>query len=221
MFLTLTYADENLPENNQLSKRDCQLFLKRLRKKQSKHTTQKVRYYLCGEYGEETNRPHYHALIFNVKKSIWLEIDDLWKLGQIKIGTCTEASIHYTTKYMIQSNLVSKEWVRPFALMSRKPPIGISYLTDNMTNYIRKIDRNNVIKEGGIKQPLPKIYKQKTLSKLDRLVEGRKQLQLKIDEENKLMEKAKKKKIDYYKRIHDNTVGKHNQMINSSKSKTI
>lgn len=60
-FITLTYNDENLP--NELRKKDCQKWLKRVRK--SYHPS-KIRYYICGEYGENTQRPHYHAVLYGI-----------------------------------------------------------------------------------------------------------------------------------------------------------
>lgn len=59
-FVTLTYRDEDLPENGSLRHRDFQLFMKRLRKRAD------VRFYMCGEYGEQKLRPHYHACLFGV-----------------------------------------------------------------------------------------------------------------------------------------------------------
>lgn len=80
-FVTLTYADEHMPEDFSLRHEDFQLFLKRLRKH---FYPQKIKFYMCGEYGnkcqhiptyskltvdacEQCNvgRPHYHALLFN------------------------------------------------------------------------------------------------------------------------------------------------------------
>lgn len=87
-FITLTYADENLPENNSLKHRDFQLFMKKFRKAlhespvgegpfaqqknphrgatpaPQKPVARALRYYMCGEYGETYGRPHYHAIIF-------------------------------------------------------------------------------------------------------------------------------------------------------------
>lgn len=81
-FITLTYDDDHLPKDKSLDVRDFQKFMKRLRKK----ATQKIRYYHCGEYGEECaicghnrmdckklgctfiktlGRPHFHACVFN------------------------------------------------------------------------------------------------------------------------------------------------------------
>lgn len=65
-FITLTYADENLPEHNSLSKRDLQLFWKSLRQKIS---PVKIKYFAAGEYGDPEKgsrlfNPHYHAAVF-------------------------------------------------------------------------------------------------------------------------------------------------------------
>jgi len=60
-FITLTYNDENLPKTQTLVLEDVQKFWKRLRKH---FKTKQIRYYLAGEYGELTLRPHYHACVF-------------------------------------------------------------------------------------------------------------------------------------------------------------
>ena len=59
-FVTLTYDDNHLPEYNSLNYKHFQDFMKRLRK-----SNNGVRFYMCGEYGEDFSRPHYHALLFN------------------------------------------------------------------------------------------------------------------------------------------------------------
>ena len=61
-FVTLTYSEEFLPEDNGLCFRDLQLFWKRLRRY---YDGRKIRYFACGEYGTLGHRPHYHAIIFN------------------------------------------------------------------------------------------------------------------------------------------------------------
>lgn len=70
-FITLTYNEEHLPLNEvgtpTLWKRDHQLFIKRLRRHVDKVKPQhknKIKFFLCGEYGDENARPHYHAIIF-------------------------------------------------------------------------------------------------------------------------------------------------------------
>ena len=48
-FITLTFSPEHFPKDRSLNKRDFQLFIKRLRKKFGPG----VRYFHCGEYGEQ------------------------------------------------------------------------------------------------------------------------------------------------------------------------
>lgn len=75
-FVTLTYNPKYVPkayyadpetgeakEIYTLCKRDVQLFMKRLRKV---FPDDHIRFYLCGEYGSETYRPHYHLIIFGL-----------------------------------------------------------------------------------------------------------------------------------------------------------
>lgn len=97
-FLTLTYATEPL---HGLDKTHIQLFHKRLRKEQSKVTTDKLRYYVVGEYGTKTNRAHYHSILFNLHSDIVPDLDRIWSHGHILAGSVTPASIHYVTKYVI------------------------------------------------------------------------------------------------------------------------
>jgi hypothetical protein len=63
VFATLTYDDDHLPPDRSISKDELQRFIKRLRKELG---DRKIRYFACGEYGETTNRPHYHAIIFGL-----------------------------------------------------------------------------------------------------------------------------------------------------------
>lgn len=103
-FLTLTYNDENLPPYGSLDKTHFQKFMMRLR---SRIYPVKVRYYMCGEYGEGTGRPHYHAILFGYdfadknrpKKtaqghSIYHSdiLDDLWSYGHCWVGSVTADS---------------------------------------------------------------------------------------------------------------------------------
>lgn len=61
-FVTLTYNDKHLPAYGSLVPEHMTNFFKRLRKEVS----EKIRYFYCGEYGSNYDRPHYHALIFGL-----------------------------------------------------------------------------------------------------------------------------------------------------------
>lgn len=143
-FITLTYNDQNLPENNSLNNRDIQLFIKRLRKKYGN----KIRYFQCGEYGDKLNRPHHHAIIFNHdfhdkqpwshKNKITLyrseQLEKLWKKGFSTIGEVTYDSACYVARYITKK--ITGEKALPYyngkkpeyTTMSRRPGIGKPWL---------------------------------------------------------------------------------------------
>lgn len=108
VFITLTYSDDHLPHPPSLNYRHYQLFMKRLRK-----IKPGVRFFMCGEYGSETSRPHYHACLFNcffedrefVSKrpigSIYRSstLEALWPHGFSSIGDLTFESAAYVARY--------------------------------------------------------------------------------------------------------------------------
>lgn len=129
---TLTYDDAYLP--NALQKRDLQLFLKRLRKR-NEHT---IRYFACGEYGELYGRPHYHAILFGLSSGD-SSINDAWQLGRIDTDNASIPAINYITGYTAKKigwrhadryEKLNKEtgelytWEPPFQVMSRRPGLG-------------------------------------------------------------------------------------------------
>lgn len=86
-FLTLTYDKESLrygAKGPTLYKKDVQDFIKRLRKNNLKQWKEKIIYYAVGEYGDETERPHYHLIIFNVHPNT---LRDLEKSGRTDLQT--------------------------------------------------------------------------------------------------------------------------------------
>jgi hypothetical protein len=114
IFITLTYNDEHLPLDNNLSIYELQLFIKRLRKKFTLCENTKIKYYACGEYGSSgTKRPHYHLILFNLKLEnlryysqhkgnkyyTHPDMDTVWGKGMCLISEVTEASIAYVASY--------------------------------------------------------------------------------------------------------------------------
>jgi len=111
-FVTLTYDPEHCPDDWSLKKRDLQLFLKRLRK----DARCRVRFYGCGEYGEQYLRPHYHVNLFGLDfpdkrlfsvrdgnrlyTSEWLF--RLWPYGHSLIGALTFDSAAYVARYVMK-----------------------------------------------------------------------------------------------------------------------
>ncbi len=112
-FITLTYNDQNLPRDLSLDKTHLQKFWKRLRKK---YPSSKIKYYACGEYGDNTLRPHYHAILFNFAFNDQIlfkqengeklytseKLDALWGFGFCTIGTVTFKSAAYVARYILK-----------------------------------------------------------------------------------------------------------------------
>lgn len=174
-FITMTYDDNNIPEGGSLVKRDVQLFLKRLRKdvvswiydinpdmkvceNVSKYS--QMKYYLVGEYGSRTKRPHYHAIMFNVPPRFYEELTRYWNKGFVKVGSVETASIHYVTKYVINRHKDFKGQ-EPFALVSKN--IGYDYIKDN-AKWHKSGLKAYVVNESGKKQRLPRYYKDKVFN---------------------------------------------------------
>lgn len=161
-FVTLTYDRKHLRTDNSLCKRDLQLYLKRLRKKDE---TTRIRYYAVGEYGTRTGRPHYHIILFNASseddiRNSWLDSTGQ-SIGFVHIGKVTSASIAYCTKYVIQKASSPNGLEKPFSTMSRSHGIGGNYLSDLMVAWHREDDRNYVMRPGGEKRRLPRFYRDK------------------------------------------------------------
>lgn len=108
-FLTLTYDDENLPKDLSLDITHFQKFMKRYRKALG---DQKIRFFHCGEYGDLSGRPHYHALIFGHKFKDLEKIRTgdnplfrsellgrLWPHGLSSVGEVTFESAAYVARY--------------------------------------------------------------------------------------------------------------------------
>jgi len=113
-FLTLTYDDDHLPHDYSLNYRHFQLFMKRLR---VKYPGRKIRFFMCGEYGDSTSRPHYHAILFNFnfadrkplkpldascKLTSSRELETLWPFGLSSIGELTFHSAAYVARYVLK-----------------------------------------------------------------------------------------------------------------------
>lgn len=136
-FLTLTFDNDQVLKHPEVSKRDLQLFFKRLRK----HTGQAFRYLACGEYGSRTKRPHYHAILFG------LDLDDLkpfgpngictsqtvskaWPFGFITVQPADFGTCKYVAGYLCKQAPINDGRSSPFLLMSRRPGLGFERLKE-------------------------------------------------------------------------------------------
>lgn len=182
-FITLTYDDEHVPgmivKTGEIMRKvqytwkpgekhpssvqillytDIQKFLKRLRKAYRG----KLRYFVAGEYGEQTARPHYHMILYgwrptdleNLYKihhngyytSKWLA--DLWGMGQIQIAQAVPETYRYVAGYVtkkmyeIDGKKANEYYelgqTKPFACMSLKPGLGDHYYQEHKAEIWRQ-----------------------------------------------------------------------------------
>lgn len=173
-FITLTYDDDHLPDDLSLHKEHFQLFFKRLRKA---YPNRRIRYYHCGEYGEQFARPHYHACIFNFDfsdKVLWSiknkfrlyiseQLNMLWGKGYCIIGDVTFESAAYVARYIMKKILGSDELKEEvyngreteYTTMSRRPGIGAGFF-EKYKEDVYKSD--SVVLRGGVHVRPPKYY---------------------------------------------------------------
>lgn len=180
-FATLTYSPEKVPENGSLFPRDFTLFVKRLRKE---FYPERISYYVAGEYGDQTARPHYHAVLYGpdfldrdvlthrhgapVYKSQHLEA--VWGLGLCELTGLNYAAARYVASY-VRKKVRKRDDVdhytrvdpetgelveleREFGRMSRRPAIGERWIE----RYWRDVyPRDYVVMDGCELKP-PRFY---------------------------------------------------------------
>jgi len=168
-FVTLTYDDANLPHGKNLNPHHTQLWLKRLRFLVAPH---RIRFYLVGEYGDVTQRPHYHAAIFGLGPSADSAFRETWKLGHILVGDLTVHSAQYiagyVTKKMTDKNDVRLEGRYPeFCRMSNRPGIGADAMHDVASAIMQfnldteLTDVPSVLRHGSRQLPLGRFLRRK------------------------------------------------------------
>lgn len=125
-FITLTYNDEHYPEDHSIHKSVLRNFIKNLRQRVKRDWIKKhpelpdnyprIRFFGCGEYGEQRSRPHYHAIIFGYDfpdKILFQEedgiqyykselLESVWGKGFVTIGEVTFQSCGYVARYAMK-----------------------------------------------------------------------------------------------------------------------
>jgi len=183
-FITLTYNQDKIiygkSTTGTLVLEDLQKFWKRLRKELGKNGTF-IRYFACGEYGDTTNRPHYHACLFgfdwpdkvlySVKNGNNLYSSDMlnniWGNGNCYSGDVTFESAAYVARYIMKKHLgrdsdyYEKEGIAPeFVAMSRRPGIGTKWFE----KYHSDVINNDIMVINGKETKPPKFYDKLTES---------------------------------------------------------
>lgn len=203
-FITLTYDNEHLPIKGQVVNDDTgeiyyndgswkgtlnpehmQKFIKDLRRYYKYHYNHDgIRFFYCGEYGETTERPHYHIILFNLPiekdklkykftneeyQPIYEceEIQKIWGRGLIGVGAVTFSSCAYVARYVTKKKngarakeeYLIKGQIPEFVRMSRKPGISRNYYEENKENiYNTDVLIQSTCKGNILKVKPPKYY---------------------------------------------------------------
>lgn len=135
-FITLTYNNAFIPKNGKCSKKDINDFIDKLA---GGHKLKTFKYWIAGEIGPLTHRPHYHGILFNFplpdlkiigKKENGFTIyesetlNKAWGKGFIQIGTAEDDAAAYCAKY------AAKGGTENFKPMMSKG-IGLKYILEH------------------------------------------------------------------------------------------
>lgn len=194
-FITLTYDEDHIPEDWSLDKTVFQKFMKRLRKR---FAHLRIRYFHCGEYGEQFGRPHYHACLFGIDFPDRVRfsescdtsaiLESVWGLGFCTVGDVNFESAAYVARYVMKKvtgeaaldhygrvNPVTGEWFRcepEYTTMSRRPGIGAPWLSE----FGEETYRDDSVVMRGVEMKPPRFYdKQFELVDAERLEEVKRQ----------------------------------------------
>jgi hypothetical protein len=187
-FVTLTYDDAHLPVDRSLDYRHFQLFMHRLRNR----VEGAGRFFMCGEYGDNFGRPHYHAILFDCvfddlkyfrregKIDLFTSdtLSDIWGNGFVTVGRVTMHSAGYVARYSLKKITGDDQGaayqyldpatgevfdrIPPFSGQSLRPGIGYDWFM-RFRGDVFPCD--NVVFEGK-KYPVPRYYR-KLLERTD------------------------------------------------------
>lgn len=121
-FLTLTYDDDHVPEGGTLMPSHFTSFIKDLRARLDYYGKEKIKYFGCGEYGDQTGRPHYHLALFGPFDTVsedserseeepsrsgdrqftHSDISSVWIYGLHRYSELTFESAAYVARYVLK-----------------------------------------------------------------------------------------------------------------------
>lgn len=180
-FATMTYNEENITYIDMdevqdvptLNYKDVQLFLKRFRKSLDKYNVT-LRYFICGEYGSNTLRPHYHAIFFfnsdkgqNYINEVCLWFPSLfrsaWNQGEIlDFQQCSsDGATSYCNKYVNKYYKVDllPEQLPEKVLMSKG--IGCGYIDRMKEWHLQDPENRQYCYYKTYKIPMPRYFRLK------------------------------------------------------------
>lgn len=128
-FVTLTFSDEHLPSKHP-SKRDVSPFVRKFLERVRKKYNVSVRHWIVSEYGDNTQRFHFHGILFDVPFPIW-QLEKYWSYGFVTYSKLTPKRITYVTTYVNKQikGLLEDEHLRQYVFTS--PGIGKNFLSNS------------------------------------------------------------------------------------------
>lgn len=145
-FLTLTYNEENLPFDpvsglHCFDKEGVEAYIRRVRDFLRPRGIS-LRIFLSCEYGDISQRPHYHAIAylssFLSLQQAWTMFNDLWRKGIVYLSSVGAGCCRYVAKYCLKDDEGSTEYLpkgdprKPFRSFPRRPGVGA---TDECVQY--------------------------------------------------------------------------------------
>jgi hypothetical protein len=187
---------------------------------------QKIRYYMCGEYGEKRGRPHYHAIIFGANfydRSVvgrrngntYYQSDTIserWGMGRTQIGDANFETAAYCARYITKklTGPKAKEYgnkIPEYNNPSRKPGLAADWIEKNHGDVY---PRDEILLNGKTMKP-PKFYDGKfeiiDPARMQQIKTRRKDLAEKNKPDRKrlkAMEQIQKQKYTKLKRGYEN-----------------
>lgn len=159
IFVTLTYEDSHVPVNEDgaqvLDPNDVRLFFGRLRKRVGYGV---FRYFGCGEYGDQTWRPHYHFNLFGLNMLHRKDIEAAWGRGFVYVAPFERGTAQYVAGYVVKKMTQEGDWrldgrTPEFARMSRNPGIGAPALVQ-LAEHLFKTTGWDILKERDVPKSL-------------------------------------------------------------------
>lgn len=162
--ITLTFDPEHY--TGELDKRTVDLFFDRLRIAMRRDGLGKLRFFLVGEYGDQTERGHFHMVVFGQDFIEWCadagmgdeevlfseKLSSLWGQGSVRVTRFGPGTAAYVAAHQWKAFQAER---KPFVRFSRDPPIGFEFLRQFYDDFLR----NGFVTNGkGVKQVCPAHY---------------------------------------------------------------
>ena len=216
--IDLTYNKEHIPNGYVLSIADYQCWIKRLRQHLKRHDPEykSFKYYIGGEYGPTTGRPHYHIIIIGWEPKdleYWKDsktgypmyksetIEKTWRNGFCTIEPLTPETVSYATRYTNKKSGKEKsnKGIPEFQRQSQR--IGLEYwnkFKDDIKSdtgiWIKKENKAKLVK---IPRYFKKLWEKENPVEYELFIDWSIEKQEKQQKE--ILSKTDKTKIEYLK----------------------